>query len=296
MDLSASVLALLSALSTALATTFQQRGALDTPAAGNDPRFFVQVLMQPIWLLGGVLMLVGWVLQAIALNRGVFVVVQALVSLSLVFALPLGMKITNQTVNRRSLIGALLTLFGIVGFLVFGQPAGGASKPDASSLVVWGAIALVSIAGLARYAVKRTGPQAAALFGTAAGISFGVQAAATKIFVGQLGFGMAAILGSLSTYLLIICALAGFGLQQSALKTGFLAPEMASTSASALTTSVVLGVVIFGDTLAASGHLPFALVSLATSVVGVVILASSSASAAATPPAAAPGAEVTTTS
>jgi hypothetical protein len=293
MDLGASVLALLSAVSTALATTLQQRGALSTKAAGNDPRFFVQVLAQPMWLLGGVFMLLGWLFQAIALDRGIFVVVQTLCSLSLVFALPLGIKLTNQKINRRSLIGALLALFGIVGFLVFGQPEGSIRRPDASTLIIWGVIALAALIGLGWLAAKSRGPKAAALFGTAAGVSFGVQAAATKIFVGQLGNGIAAILGLVSTYVLIFCALAGFALQQSSLKTGFLAPAMASTNASALTVSVLLGVVIFDDKIAASGHLPLALISLAISVVGVVMLASSNASAKTPPSAETPAAPAT---
>src|SRR3954469_4314764 len=166
MDLSATVLALLSALSTALATTLQQRGALRTPAEGNDPRFFVQVLAQPMWLLGGVFMLLGWLFQAIAFDRGIFVVVQPGCSLSLVFALPLGVKLTNQKVTRRSVLGASLALLGIIGFLLFGQPAGSVHRPDASTMVIWGVIALGALIGLGWLAAKRRGPQAAALFGT----------------------------------------------------------------------------------------------------------------------------------
>src|SRR3954451_20149254 len=162
MDLSATVLALLSAISTALAATLQQRGALNTPAEGNDPRFFVQVLAQPMWLFGGVFMLLGWLFQAIALDRGVFVVVQTICSLSLVFALPLGVALTNQKLGRRSTVGALLALFGIVGFLVFGQPEGSFRRPDASTMVIWGAVALGALIGLGWLAAKRRGPPAAA--------------------------------------------------------------------------------------------------------------------------------------
>jgi drug/metabolite transporter (DMT)-like permease len=273
MDIPAAVLALLSALSSALATTLQQRGALDTPAGEDDPRFLVQVLVPPVWLLGGVFQLLGWVLQAIALGRGTFVMVQALLSLSLVFALPLGVRLTNQRVGPRSVAGALLALIGIIAFILVGQPEGGASKPDGTTVALWGVVAVVTMLVLARLAYVRSGPRAAALFGTAAGIGFGVQAAATKIFMGVLGTGVAAILGSLATYTLIITALAGFGLQQSALKSGYLAPAMAATNASALTTSVLLGVVIFGESIAAAGHLPFTVAALTVTVIGVVLLA-----------------------
>jgi uncharacterized membrane protein len=269
----ATFFALMSALTTALATTLQQRGTLDTDAGENDPRFLLQVLTKPVWLLGGVLQLLGWAFQAVALNSGTFMAVQAICSLSLVFALPLGVRITDQHVGRRSVLGAILTLLGIVGFLVIGQPQGNLRKPDTSTLVLWLVVALIALVGIGWIAARRRGASSAALFGTAAGISFGVQAAATKIVVAHLGDGLRALLGVGATYVYGITALAGYGLEQSALKAGFLAAAMAATSASALSASVVIGVVVFGESIASSGHLLFALLSLAMSVVGVVILA-----------------------
>jgi hypothetical protein len=95
------------------------------------------------------------------------------------------------------------------------------------------------------------------LFATAAGIGFGIQAAVTKEFMGQLGYGLGVILTSWTTYALIISALAGFALQQSALKTGYLAPAMAASNAASLTTSVLLGVVLFEETISkGQGSLP----------------------------------------
>jgi hypothetical protein len=45
--------------------------------------------------------------------------VQSLCALSLVFALPLGARLTNQYIGRRSIIGACATLIGIVLFILF---------------------------------------------------------------------------------------------------------------------------------------------------------------------------------
>jgi hypothetical protein len=77
---------------------------------------------------------------------------------------------------------------------------------------------------LAWLAHRRLGAAAAALFATAAGLGFAFQAAVTKVFVTQLGYELGAILSTWTTYALIVSALAGFALQQSALKTGFLLP------------------------------------------------------------------------
>ena len=46
--------------------------------------------------------------QATALERGSLALVQSICALSLVFALPLGPRLTGQQVGRRSIVGALL--------------------------------------------------------------------------------------------------------------------------------------------------------------------------------------------
>ena len=272
--MSAGLLALLAAFSFAIGSALQQRGALRTPAQEGDPRFLRQIIGEPVWILGASLQAGGWFLQAAALERGSLVLVQSLCALSLVFALPLGARLTAQHVGRRSIVGAGCTLIGIVTFLAVGQPQGGAAVADTPTLLTWGFIVGAAMVVLARVASRRRGPVAAALFATAAGISFGLQAAVTKVFVTDLGNGLAAILTMPATYVLILSALAGFALQQSALKSGFLAPAMAASNASTLATSVLLGVVLFGESISADpGHLPIAVCSLAVAVIGVVLLA-----------------------
>jgi drug/metabolite transporter (DMT)-like permease len=272
--MSSYLLALLAALSFALGSVFQQRGTLQTSAKEGDSRFLLEILHKPVWLMGGLFQVSGWTLQAAALDRGSLVVVQSLCALSLVLALPLGVKFTGQQVGRRSIIGAGATFVGIVAFLGLGQPQGGISQPETSA---WWACGLTIVAimfllsGLAR---RRRGAIAAALFATAAGIGFGFQAAVTKVFVDLIGNGLGVILTSWTTYALIISALAGFALQQSALKTSFLAPAMAASNAASLATSVFLGVILFEETISkGQGRLPPALFALALAIFGVILLA-----------------------
>ena len=268
------LLALLAALSFALGSVLQQRGTLQTSAPEGDPRFLAEILRKPVWLIGGTLQICGWVLQAAALNEGSLVVVQSLCALSLVFALPLGARLTDQHIGRRSLIGAFATLFGIIGFVAVGQPQGGTSQPESSAWWVSGIIIAALIFLLARLANLRRGALAAAMFATAAGLSYAFQAAVTKVFVTLLGNGAAALLASWTTYALIISALVGFAMQQSALKTGFLAPAMAASNATTLIVSVFLGVIVFQETLSkGQGRLSPALIGLVLAVVGVVLLA-----------------------
>jgi drug/metabolite transporter (DMT)-like permease len=270
----ASFFALLAAVAFAVGAVLQQRGALSTAAPEGDPRFLVQLPRQPMWLIGGSCQALGWVLQAVALDRGSLAVVQSICALSIVFALPLGARLTDQAVGARSVIGALLTLGGIILFLVEGQTEAGIENPPASAW--WTASLGVVAAGvfIALLARRRSGPGSAALFATAAGFVFAYQAAVTKVFVNEVGNGLGGILTTWSTYALIGSALAGFALQQSALKTGFLAPAMAASNAATLVISVLLGATIFEEQLVgANGRFLPVVVGLTMAVVGILVLA-----------------------
>jgi drug/metabolite transporter (DMT)-like permease len=268
--------AVLAALAFAFGTVLQQKGTLQTSSAGDDPRFLIEILHKPVWLAGMIAQVVGWILQAIALDRGPLVVVQSLTAMSLVIALPLGIWLTKQHIGRREWLGALAVLVGIMFFLWAGSPSGGTNHPSAS---LWweaclGTLVLVAIFAAVGSQVK--GASKALLLGSAAGFGFGLQAAVTKTFVGELGHGVVSLFADWSIYVLIVSAVLGFILQQGSLKTGVLAPAMASSNAVTLFASVILGIAVYGERLAASGggHVASAAVGLGVAIVGIVLLGS----------------------
>ena len=130
-----------------------------------------------------------------------------------------------------------------------------------------------------------SGAAKALTFGAAAGLGFGLQAAVTKTFVTEVGGGVLALLSSWSVWVLILSALTGFALQQSALKTGVLAPAMASANSVTLFTSVVLGIAVYGETISKAGaaHSGSAFVGLIVAIVGIALLAGSEAPQPTTP-------------
>jgi len=270
----AALLALLAATAFAFGNVLQQKGTLEAPASGDDPHFLAQILKRPVWLAGGALQVSGWVLQAAALDRGSLVVVQSLCAMSLVIALPVGARLTNQQVDRRVVLGAVAMIAGIVLFLSVGQPQKGVAHPSAAAW--WSACisAGVIVVVLARVGRRHAGAVRALYFGAAAGVGFALQASVTKEFMSIFGGGLNAIVHSWTTYALVASAVVGFVLQQSALKTGVLAPAMASSNAVTLFGSVIFGVTIFEEKLSnGSTRLAPALVGLAVALVGVVLLA-----------------------
>ena len=268
------LLALLAAVAFAAGSVLQHKGTLSTSDGEGHPSFLAQIVREPVWLAGAVLQAVGWILQAVALDTGPLVVVQSITTLSLVFALPLGARLTGQVVSVRVVAGAAAVVVGIVLFLSVGSPKGGTTSPPASEW--WSAclVTLVLVVGTGLAGRKRTGAPRALLFGIAAGFGFGLQTAVTKQFVTVVGHGLGAVLSSWTIYVLIISAVSGFVLQQSALKTGVLAPALASSNAVTLFAGVILGITVFGETLArGDGRLVPALVGLAAALGGVVMLA-----------------------
>jgi len=270
-------LAIAAAVAFALGTVLQQKGTLTTEAGEGDPHFLLQILHRPVWLAGAACQSSGWVLQAMALDRASLVVVQSITALSLVLALPIGIKVTHQHVGRRELSGALLTLAGIIVFLSAGQPQGGTAHPDASAWWATCRVIFGTVGALALVGSRFIGAAKALTLGSAAGLGYGLQAAVTKTFVTEVGGGVLALLTTWSVYVLVLSALTGFVLQQSALKTGVLAPAMASSNSVTLFTSVILGITVYGEELSkgGAGHSGSSVLGLVLALGGIALLAGS---------------------
>ena len=135
-------------------------------------------------------------------------------------------------------------------------------------------IVLALVLAAATLGRSRQGATRALLFGAAAGFGFALQTAVTKTFVTEVGSEVLALFADWSIYVLVASAVVGFVLQQSALKTGVLAPAMASSNAVSLFGGVTFGAVVYGESLShGNGHLVPAIIGLSVAVVGIVILA-----------------------
>src|SRR3954453_19352013 len=97
-------LAVVAAFLYALGTVLQEKGATEEGSdAGMRADFLARLAQRPVWLLGVGIELVGFALQATALGLGRLIIVQPIQVTSVVFALPLGVWLTAQVVNRREI-------------------------------------------------------------------------------------------------------------------------------------------------------------------------------------------------
>jgi drug/metabolite transporter (DMT)-like permease len=270
----AALLALVAAIAFAFGTVLQQKGTLEVAERTEGASWIVRVLKEPIWLAGGLCQAAGWVIQAIALDKGPLIVVQSITMLSLVIALPLGAWLTNQQISRTVVIGAVATVAGIVLFLSVGAPKGGTNTPSAAAWWAAGLAVIAVVGSLVLVGRRTTGATRALLYGAAAGACYAMQTAVTKVFVTLVGQGVVTLVTSWTIYVLVISAVGGFVLQQASLKTGVLAPAMASANSVTLFGGFILGSTVFDERLArGNGRLVPAFLGLFIALIGIGLLA-----------------------
>jgi drug/metabolite transporter (DMT)-like permease len=278
--------ALVAAALFAVGTVFEQKGAMQEPGAeALRVGFLLRLIRKPVWLIGVLADALGYAAQAAALGVGRLIVVQPLLVTSVVFALPLGVRMTGQRIGRREIAGAAAVCGGLVVFMLVANPSAG--RADAAGrdwLVAAGAVgvpaALLTLASIGRSAGVK-----AALLGTAAGIIFGFVSALTKSTVDRFDDGLVAVVWNWHVYALIAASLIGFALLQASLQTGALAPSITTSMVFETVAGVAIGISLLGEELheqvwglAVSG------LALAVILGGVIALAGSQAALSEHPP------------
>lgn len=238
-------------------------------------RILVDLARRPVWLGGIATMVAGQLFGAAALAVGRLTIVEPLLATNLLFALPLAAAWWRRRLGRAELVGAAILVAGVALFVVAVKP--GEVTPDAVSWWGWAvAGATISCVALITVLVGRRladRPQAVWL-GVGAGALFGLQDALTQRALGP-SFGLATF-ADWPMWTLVVVAIAGLVLAQSAYQAAPLAASLPAISATEPVTGIVLGGVLLAQGLRAS-PLPFGLGvgGMVAMVVGVAVIARS---------------------
>ncbi len=274
------VLALVAALLFALGTVLQQRAGMESPSEGGSSGLLLRMARRPVWLAGIAADGLGFVAQAAALGIGRLAVVQPLLIASVVFALPLGARFSNQRIRRIDVGAAILVVAALVAFLLIAEPSGGSDDAPLSEWLVAGGACALACGALVLSGRTGSPPRRAALLGTATGILFALSAALTKVVVDELDDGILTMFTDWHLYALVGVGYASMTLNQMALNTGALAPAVATSMAFDPITSVVLGVTLLNESLRTTAVEGVGLaIALAVALAGMAILARSQAQA-----------------
>ncbi|OBG29755.1 DMT family transporter [Mycobacterium sp. E3198] len=269
---SAAALALASALCIAIGDVLQQRAAhCITDRSVGDIELFAKLLRNRRWWGGALLLVASIALQAAALGRGSVLLVQALLMLSLLFALPISARVWHRTVTGGEWIWAGLLTAAVIVIVVVGNPQAGRSG---ASLGTWVAVAAVLAPLLVACLVVgriRGGALAAALFAFVSGSLWGVFAVLTKEVVARLGDGGWAAAGTPELYGCILAAAGGVVWSQAAFRAGPLTASMPTLQMSQPVVAAVLGVVVLDETLNAGRAGSLALVTAALVATAAIV-------------------------
>jgi drug/metabolite transporter (DMT)-like permease len=260
--------ALGSAFCFALSSVLQQRGAARCPD-DTGARLVLHLLRRPVWL-GGLLCAVATViLQFVALASGELALVQPLLLLGLLFALPISVLLEKCKPSPREWGWALVLVAGLTTFLAAARPAEGPPLADDSWMFELGVGAAVLIGGLILLGWKPAKRHRAALLGLATGIGYGVSAALMKYCYGLASDHPSRLLTSWPGYAFLVIGGATIMLNQLAYRSGPLAGALPPLAIADPLVATVFGVAAFSETL----HTGIGAIILETLGVVVVVIA-----------------------
>ena len=275
MMLAAIVFAVLSALSNAGSAVLQRLAVVDrTSEARSLWRTAIDLVRQPVWLLGALFLIGTFGFQAVALYFGPLSVVQPILVLELIFTLGLRVFLLHDGIASRTWSAALMICLGLGGFLVVASPSEGTHVPNAGQwMLAVGTRALIVVALLllARYG---SAARRAALFGAATAVVWSVDAALMKQTVDELAHsGLPGLLTHWPLYAMIATGVLGTILLQAAYAVGPLAASQAPLLIVDPLASIILGIELFHEQLRTGPwYVSGAVVSLAVLGAGVVML------------------------
>jgi drug/metabolite transporter (DMT)-like permease len=260
---------------------------LQQDAAQQAPRahflrlqFLGDLLRRPRWLGGLVAMVAGDLLSGWVIGHMVLSLAEPLLATSLLFALIFAGPLSGQAVHKAEVAGALILVAGVTALSLarsvrspqvhVGSPA---YWPFAATAVAFLAFAFAELGR------RRPGHQQAILTGISAGLIFGIADALTRRTVQIIDTGHpATLLTSWPAYSLIAVTLVGLWLMQSAFNAAPLHTSLPGITAAEPVAGIVLGIVVFGDSIRVSAGLILLEASgLITLLIGVILVARSPA-------------------
>lgn len=266
--------ALGAALLYAFASVFQQRGAAEQP--GEDSMkvgLLWRLARNPTWMLGLACDISAYVLQFVALGHGPLVLVQPLLVLGLLFALPLGAAWSGRRMATLDWVGAVLVCAGLAVFLSVASPAPG--RDDTSRLnwlflltavaVLAGALILAARGGDAR--------RKALTLAAGAGIVYGAAAALTKTSSHLLTHEILKVFVNWQPYALVAFGLLGMLMAQSAFQADALHMSLPAMTVADPVVSIAIGATLFRESISTGVPAVAAeAVSLVAMTIGIVAL------------------------
>jgi drug/metabolite transporter (DMT)-like permease len=274
----ASLAALLGAGANAVGSVMQKRSAGEPEPGELFGRDFIKATVtHKLWLGGVSFDFLGFLLQALALYYGSLVVVEPLMTVDLIILLVIIYFRYKVPTGSREWGGALAICLGLSALLVTAAPSGANLHGVGLGFAIVAAIVAIVVT-LAALEMRRPGGKRwrTAVGALATGVNFSLTAALTKLTMADLSHGVLVMLASWPLYAMLASAATALVMMQTTYASGSLKLSQPIITIVGPSTSVLIGVLIFGTSLR---HNPPALAIEAASglviALGITMLASS---------------------
>lgn len=268
-------LALLAALVFGGGVALQQREAANEPSRlAARPSLLIRLAQRPLWLFGLGADVIGFGLQALALRRGSLVVVQPLITTSLLFTLLFIAALDKVEVSRANWVAVVGVLCGLSIFLAVARPTeeSRAAADGEGWLLVVVAIAVLVVTALA-VGFSHGGAIRSAAFGLAAGSADALMAVLAKAFAGSFDAGLTKMITSWTPYALVGGGIAALLLTSTAYQAGHPTLSLPVITVSDPLFGCIIGVLLFGEQVHLEGWRgPVVGLAVALLVIGLVSL------------------------
>jgi drug/metabolite transporter (DMT)-like permease len=233
----------------------QQRPAIEVPDRyAGRPTLLLRVVRHPAWVAGVICEIGGFVTQILALRRGSLVVVQPLITTSLLFTVALASWWTRQSVTSRDWLAIGGVAVGLGAFLVIASPSEHSSgQAPAAEWVLSGASMAAALALLIWSGLRGSKRKRAASLGLAAGLGDAFMAVLTKAFAHATEHGMASAFTTWIPYAVCVAGIAAMLLTQTAYQTGQPKISIPLITVTEPLLSCGIGVGLFGEAIHLGG-------------------------------------------
>ncbi len=236
-----------------------------------------RLVRQPWWLVGNLLDGVGYLFQFLALRRGSLPLVEPLLVLSLVVALPVAAHLEHRRISAASLISAGAIAAGLALFLGVGRPGIGRPHASIEAWIVLSALVAVFCGGTLMAGSRTSSRQrSAVILAIGSGTAFGYAAALTERTGHLLDRGTLHTLTSWEPYALLVAAVVALLLTQAAFHAGALRLSLPALTVAQPLVAIAISLAFFGEHIATDGAaVPLEIIGLALVIVGVFAIAQS---------------------
>jgi drug/metabolite transporter (DMT)-like permease len=252
----------------------QHSASIGAPKREKGLHLVRYLFRQPLWLLGWVAAVGGFVFQALALREGQLSVVQPLLVTELVFVLLMRRMWFRQDIAGAAWAAAAVVCVALAAFLSVAEPTGGKASPETAEwlsalLVFGGVVGVLTIAGTRGSPLRRT-----IAFALAGALAWALMAVFLKTTTDTISmFGILGMLSRWPVYALAVAALSGTLLEQAALHVGPLSVSQPLLIVVNPLASIVLSVWLFEEHFTRSPpRIAIAVVSFAAMAAGIVEL------------------------